>query len=43
MLLEDVEDVNVLFASDTDVWASWIYMADEQVPYLRHTKEVIAA
>ena len=35
--------MNLLFASDSVVWTSWRYTADEQVPTLRHTNEVIAA
>jgi len=38
-----VEVVNLLFASDSVVWASWRYIAEEQVPSLRHTNEVIVA
>ena len=37
-----IEVVN-LFASDTVVWASWRYTAEEQVPSLRDTNEVIVA
>jgi len=33
----------VLFANDDAVWISWQYSADEQVPSLRHTNEVIGA
>jgi len=32
----------MVLASDSVVWASWRYTADEQVPSLRHTNEVIA-
>jgi hypothetical protein len=32
-----------MFASDSDVWASWRYTAEEQVPSLLHTNEVVAA
>jgi len=38
-----VEVQNVLFASDDVVWISWQYSADERVPSLRHTNEVIGA
>ena len=38
-----VEFVNLLFPSDSVVWASWRYTAEEQVPSLRHTIEVVAA
>jgi len=34
---------NMLFASDDVVWISWQYSADERVPSLRHTNEVIGA
>ena len=30
-------------ASDDVVWISWQYSADERVPSLRHTNEVIGA
>ena len=32
-----------MFASDDVVWISWQYSADERVPSLRHTNEVIGA
>ena len=38
-----VEVMNLLFASDNVVWASWRYNAEEQVPRLNHTNVVIAA
>jgi len=38
-----VEVQNVLFASDDVVWISWQYSADERVPSLRLTNEVIGA
>jgi len=38
-----VEVQNVMFASDYVVWISWQYSADERVPSLRHTNEVIGA
>ena len=38
-----VEVQNVFFASDDVVWISWQYSADERVPSLRHTNEVIGA
>ena len=34
---------NVLFAGDDLVWISWQHSADERVPSLRHTNEVIGA
>ena len=33
----------MLFANDDVVWISWQYSADERVPSLRHTNEVIGA
>jgi len=36
-------EVANLFASDDEVWASWRFMAEEQIPSLRHTNEVIGA
>ena len=38
-----IEFVNLLFASYTVVWASWKYTAEENVPKLRHTNEVVGA
>jgi len=38
-----VEVQNVLFANDDVVWISWQYSADERVPSLRYTPEVIGA
>jgi len=38
-----VEVQNVLFANDDVVWISWQYSADERVPSLRHTNDVIGA
>jgi hypothetical protein len=35
------EVANLLFASDAVVWASWRYTDVEDIPRLRHTKEVI--
>ena len=37
-----VEVVNLMFASNSVVWASWRYTA-EQAPSVRHTNEVVAA
>jgi hypothetical protein len=37
-----VEVQNMLFAND-DVLISWQYLADERVPSLRHTNEIIGA
>jgi len=38
-----VEVPNMLFANDDVVCTSWQYSADERVPSLRHTNEVIGA
>ena len=34
-------EVQNMFANDDVVWISWQYSADERVPSLRHTNEVI--
>jgi len=36
-----IKVMNLVFASDFVVWISWKYGAEENVPSLRHTKEVI--
>jgi len=36
-----IEVQNVLFASDDVVWISWQHSANERVPSLLHTDEVI--
>jgi len=38
-----IEVVNLVFACDYVVWASWRFMAEEDIPSLRHTNEVIGA
>jgi hypothetical protein len=38
-----VEVQNLLFASDSVLWAPWRYAAEEQVPSLRHTNEVVGS
>jgi len=38
-----IEVANLMFASNDVVWASWRFMAEEQIPSLRHTHEVIGA
>jgi len=38
-----VEVANLVFASDDVVWASWGFVAEEEIPSLRHTNEVIGA
>ena len=35
--------MKLIFGSDSVLWASWRYNADEQAPSLRHTNEVVAA
>jgi len=39
----DIEVTNLVFASDDVVWLSWKHGAEEDVPSLRHTNEVIGA
>jgi len=39
----DIEVTNLVFASDDVVWLSWKHRAEEDVPRLRHTNEVIGA
>jgi len=39
----DIEVTNLVFASDDVVWLSWKHGAEEHVPSLRHTNEVIGA
>jgi len=39
----DIEVTNLVFASDEVVWLSWRHGAEEDVPSLRHTNEVIDA
>ena len=34
---------SLMFASDDVVWASWRFIAEEHIPYLRHTNEVRGA
>jgi len=38
-----IEVTNLAFASDDVVWISWKHAAEEHVPILRHTNEVIGA
>jgi len=38
-----VEVMNLMFASDSVVWATWRYTAEEQDPSLRHTNEFVDA
>ena len=39
----DIEVTNLVFASDDVVWLSWKHGAEEDVPSLLHTNEVIGA
>jgi hypothetical protein len=36
-----IEVTNLVFANDTVVWASWRFIAEENVPSLCHTNEFI--
>ena len=38
-----IEVPNLMFGNDDVVWASWCFMAEEQIPSLPHTNEVIGA
>jgi len=38
-----IEVINLVFANDEVVWVSWKFTAEERVPSLRHTNEVIGA
>jgi len=38
-----IEVTNLAFASDDVVWISWKHSAEEHVPNLRHTNEVVGA
>ena len=38
-----IEVAKIVFASDDVICASWRYIAEEKVPNLRHTNEVIGA
>jgi len=38
-----IEVSNLVFSTDHVVWVSWKYAAEEHVPNLRHTNEVICA
>jgi len=38
-----IELANLVFASDDVVWASWRFVAEEEIPSLRRTNEVIGA
>jgi len=39
----DIEVTNLVFDSDDGVWLAWKHGAEEDVPSLRHTNEVIGA
>jgi hypothetical protein len=36
-----IEVMNLMFASDDVVWVSWRFIAEENLPSLRHTNEVL--
>jgi hypothetical protein len=36
-----IEAMNLMFASDDVVWASWRFIAEEKIPSLRHTNEFL--
>jgi hypothetical protein len=38
-----IDVVNLLFASDHVVWVSWEYAAEETIPNLPHTNEVVGS
>jgi len=38
-----IEVMNLVFANDDVVWISWKYGAEEDVPSMRHTNELIGA
>ena len=38
-----IEVANLVFASDEVVWASLFFVAEEEIPSLRHQNEVIGA
>jgi len=38
-----IEVANLMFDSEDLVWASWRFIAEEEIPYLRHANEVIGA
>jgi len=38
-----IEVANLVFATDDLVWASWRFVAEEEIPSLRHTNEVISS
>ena len=41
LAIPGIEVANLMFATDDVVWASWRFMAQEQIPSLRHKNEVI--
>ena len=43
MATPGIEVVHLVFANDEVVWVSWKFTAEERVPSLRHTNEVIGA
>ena len=43
LAMPGIEFANLMFASDDVVWASWRFIAEEEIPSLRHINEVIGA
>ena len=43
LAMPGIEVTNFMFANHDVVWISWKYTAEERVPSLRHTNEVIGA
>jgi hypothetical protein len=41
--MQGIEVANLVFANDRVVWASWRFIAEEKLPGLGHTNEVIGA
>jgi len=39
----DIDVTNLVFASDDFVWLSWKHRAENDVPNLRHTNDIIGA
>jgi hypothetical protein len=43
LAMPGIEVTSLMFASDDVVWASWRFIAEEKIPSLRHTKDVLGA
>jgi hypothetical protein len=39
LIMQGIEVLNIMFASDDVVWISWQFSSEKQVPNLRHTNE----